>query len=138
MDRREFLSRAGVGAVAAVCVSCLQGCSSQSDPISPPTNVDFTLDLSAPANAALGSPGGYVYSNGVIVARASGGGYIAVSQQCTHQGTTIVYRLSSNDFYCNAHGSSFSATGAVTHGPAGSPLGSYKTTLDGTMLRVQS
>jgi cytochrome b6-f complex iron-sulfur subunit len=138
MDRREFLSAAGIGAVATVCVSCLSGCSQQSNPISPPTNVDFTLDLTSAANAALANDGGYVYSNGVIVARTSGGGYIAVSQQCTHQGANVVYRLPSNDFYCGAHGSKFSATGAVTQGPAGSPLGSYKTTLSGTSLRVQS
>jgi cytochrome b6-f complex iron-sulfur subunit len=137
MDRRAFLTVAGVGAVTAACVSCLNGCS-QSNPISPPTNVDFTLDLTSPANAALAAEGGYVYSNGVIVARASGGGYIAVSQQCTHQGANVVYRLSTNDFYCGAHGSKFSATGAVTQGPAGSPLGSYKTALNGTTLRVYS
>jgi cytochrome b6-f complex iron-sulfur subunit len=137
MDRRTFLSVAGAGAVTAVCVSCLNGCSSQ-NPVSPPTNVDFTLDLTSPANAALNHDGGYLYSSGVIVARTSGGGYIAVSQQCTHQGANLAYRLASNDFYCGAHGSTFSATGAVTKGPAGSSLGSYKTTLDGTTLHVQS
>jgi cytochrome b6-f complex iron-sulfur subunit len=137
MDRRGFLTVAGVGTVAAVCVSCLSGCA-QSNPVSPPTGVDFTLDLSAPANAALATEGGYVYSNGVIIAKITGGSFVALSQACTHQGNTVVYRLGSNDFYCGAHGSIYSTSGAVTRGPAPNPLRAYACTLSGTSLRVQS
>lgn len=138
MDRKEFLSVFGMGAVAAVCTYCLGGCKQQDNPIIAPTNVDFTLDLTNPAYAALRSSGGYLYNGGVIVAHTAAGTYVAVSQACTHQGTTVVYDPTGNQFYCQAHGSTFATSGAVTRGPAGSPLVAYKTTLTGNSLRVFS
>ena len=105
--------------------------------ITAPTNVDFTLDLTNPAWTGLAAAGGYVYNGGVIVAHASSG-YVAVSQACTHQGSTILFDSSNNTFFCPAHGSRFSLTGGVLNGPAGSPLGTYKTSLTGNSLRVYS
>jgi cytochrome b6-f complex iron-sulfur subunit len=99
-------------------------------------SVDFTLNLNDAANAALKNNGGYIYSQGVIIARTLAGAYIAVSQYCTHQGVTVVYQGSGNDFFCNAHGSSFSTAGAVTGGPASGNLKSYSTSLSGTNLRI--
>ena len=78
-----------------------------------------------------------IYNAGVIVAPAQTG-YVAVSSACTHQGSTVVFDSSANSFFCPAHGSRFSLTGGVINGPAASPLGSYKTTLTGTSLRVYS
>jgi len=129
MDRKEFLSALGMGTMAAVCAYCLDGCKQPDNPVSAPTNVDFTLD---PANPA------YVYNGGVIVARTVAGICVAVSQACTHQGTTVVCDASGNQFYCPSHGSTFATTGAVTRGPAGSPLVAYKTTLTGNSHRVSS
>jgi cytochrome b6-f complex iron-sulfur subunit len=138
MDRREFLSVLGMGTAAVACSYCLGGCKTEDAIVNAPTNVDFTLDLTNPAYAALKNNGGYIYNGGVIVARIADGSYVAVSQACTHQGTTVVYDLGSNQFYCQSHGSMFSTTGAVTRGPAGSPLMAYKTTLTGNSLRVFS
>jgi cytochrome b6-f complex iron-sulfur subunit len=137
MERREFLSTLGLGAVTAVCVQCLDGCK-QEDPISAPTNVDFTLDLTNPAYASLKTSGGYVYNGGVVVAYTANGTYVAVSQACTHAGANVTYDLNANAFYCPAHGSMFALNGTVSRGPAGSPLGTYKTTLTGNSLRVYS
>ena len=137
MDRKEFLSVFGLGAAAVACSYCLGGCKSP-DPISAPTNVDFTLDLTNPTYAALRSVGGYVYNGGVIVARVSNGSYVALSQACTHAGTTVQYVASTNQFYCPSHGSNFGTDGAVINGPAGSPLARYNTTLTGNQLRVFS
>jgi cytochrome b6-f complex iron-sulfur subunit len=139
MERKEFLSILGLGAAAAACSYCFAGCSSSSggSNILAPANVDFTLDLTNPAYAGLKSVGGYAYNQGVIVAHASSG-YVAVSQACTHQGTTILFDPASNSFFCPAHGSRFSLTGSVINGPAADPLGSYKTSLTGNSLRVYS
>ena len=87
--------------------------------------------------SSLATVGGYVYNGGVIVAHASSG-YVAVSQACTHQGATIIFDSSTSSFFCPAHGSRFSLTGAVLNGPAGTPLGAYKTSLSGNSLRVYS
>jgi len=139
MERREFLSTFGLGAAAVACSYCLGGCTNPNagSNITAPTNVDFTLDLTNPAYSGLKNIGGYVYNAGVIVAHAPSG-YVAVSQSCTHQGTTVIFDAPSGQFFCPAHGSRFSLSGAVVNGPAGSPLGSYNTTLTGNSLRVFS
>lgn len=137
MERREFLSMVGIGAAAVACSYCLAGCKVNDPGIVAPSNVDFTLDLSNPAYSGLKTVGGYVYNAGVIVAHAAAG-YIAVSSACTHQGNTIIFDAANNNFYCPAHGSRFSTTGAVVNGPAASPVGRYNTTLTGNSLRVYS
>lgn len=138
MERKEFLSLMGFTGASLLATICLGACSKQSANSDVPTavNADFTLDLSLPANAALTTAGGYLYSNGVIVAHTVGGSYIAVSQACTHQGVTVNYQSSSHQFYCPSHGAAFSETGAVMVGPATNALKQYQTTLTGNMLRV--
>ncbi len=135
MERREFLSFVALGATAAACSYCLSGCTVPDNGITGPSNVDFTLDLSNAANNSLLAVGGYTYNSGVIVAHTPGG-YVAVSQACTHQGTTINYDVSSNSFICPAHGSRFGTDGSVLNGPASSKLSTYNTKLTGTSLRV--
>jgi len=125
----------GIGAAAFAVVNCLEGCSKQNSNTTAPS-VNFTLNLLDPANSALNKNGGFIYSNGVIVAKTMTGAYIAVSQSCTHAGVTVQYESAQNDFYCPAHGSSFSSNGAVTGGPAPSALKSYSTALSGTSLHV--
>jgi len=135
MDRKEFLALVGTSIGAITIAGCLQSCNKQNNTPSAPT-VDFTLDLTAPANIALTHNGGYLYSNNVIIAKTMAGEYIAVSQTCTHQGSTVIYQPSGNSFHCNSHGASFSSTGSVTNGPAGTPLKQYACTLTGTSLRI--
>lgn len=140
MDRKEFLSLLGISAAALTC-GYFFGCSQQSNnfSVNPPTNVDFTLDLTDPANAALNNNGGYLYKSGVIVARTINGDYVAVSQTCTHQGGTVYYDKTGNEFHCPNHGSNFATNGSVINGPAPSPLMKYNTSLvSNTSLRVYS
>jgi cytochrome b6-f complex iron-sulfur subunit len=61
--------------------------------------------------------------SGVVVGRDAGGLY-AMSSVCTHQGCgmNIVGAAPRASLHCPCHGSSFSATGAVTNGPARAPL----------------
>lgn len=142
MDRKEFLASIGLGAASFALVNCL-GCSKSSDASSSggttgPTGVNFTLDLSSSANAALLNNGGYLVSNGVIVARTTAGAYIAVQQSCTHESYGLVYQGANSRFYCANHGATFSNSGAVTGGPAPRALTVYNTALTGTSLRVYS
>ena len=141
MDRKEFLATLGIGAAALACAQCFAGCQSiNGAPGVPaaPTNVNFTLDLTDPANSVLTTTGGYLYKDGVIVAHLASGSYVALSQVCTHQGGTVQYIASVNLFHCPVHGSNFSTNGSVLNGPAGSPLVMYHTSLTGTSLRVYS
>jgi cytochrome b6-f complex iron-sulfur subunit len=141
MDRKEFFSAIGVSAAAFTVMSCL-GCAKNSSSANPstsgPTGIDFTLELSAPANAALTTNGGYLISHSVLVARTTTGAYIAVQESCTHESYPLTYQAGSNRFYCNNHGATFTENGTVTGGPTSRSLTVYKTSLSGTSLRIYS
>ena len=145
MERKEFLSLIGLGSASALAAVCMGSCSKSTEstttPGQPPTptNVNITLDLTLPANAALANPGGYIYTGGIIVAKTTTGSFIAVSQACTHQGTTIQYEGTNKRFYCPNHGATFSDTGAFIAGPDSlAGLKQYKTTLSGNTLTITS
>lgn len=137
MNRNEFLAQVGTGAamlLVPACLSALSGCSDNGS-VPAVTHVDFTTDISS---GALSSSGGYLVKDGVIVARTTSGGFLAVSAACTHQGTTIQYIGSSNSFLCPNHGATYNAAGQVTSGPAPRSLTQYNTALTGSLLRVFS
>lgn len=123
----------GFGAAGLFVMSCLGSCTKSSGT---PASSDFTVDLNAASSAALGSPGGFIYSNGVIVAQTLAGKYIAVAQSCTHEGVTVTFDSSADHFYCSAHGSVFSDSGAVITGPANSPLREYTVDVTGSSLHI--
>ena len=140
MDRKDFLTAIGMGAASVAvfnCIGCSKG-STGSPSTAAPTNVDFTLDLSASTNAALKTNGGYIYSNGIIIAKTTSGTYIAVSQTCTHQTYNVIYRASNKQFYCPNHGAIFSETGVSSGIETSKALAQYKTQLTGNNLRIYS
>ncbi|HLK97563.1 MAG TPA: Rieske (2Fe-2S) protein [Hymenobacter sp.] len=142
MKRNEFIQLFGLGAVSVLAGGCLGGCSKDDNDGSTPTptsSVDFTLDLTAAANAPLNDPAvGYVYgANGqVIVAKTTAGGFIAVAAPCTHQGTRVVFQAANTLFFCPTHSSRFNPDGTVVNGPAGAALKRYTVTQTGNSLRV--
>ncbi|MCR5887641.1 Rieske (2Fe-2S) protein [Hymenobacter sp. J193] len=144
MERKEFIQLFGLGAVALLSGGCLGGCSSDKEDVKPtptptPGKTDFTLDLTAAANAPLQDPAvGYVYSadGQVIVARTTAGAYVAVQAPCTHQGATIAFFPAQNMFVCPSHGSTFQSDGTVSNGPAARALAKYTVTQTGNSLRI--
>ncbi|WP_035563068.1 ubiquinol-cytochrome c reductase iron-sulfur subunit [Hymenobacter sp. IS2118] len=145
MKRNEFLQLFGFGATLLVS-GCLGSCGSKTDnpqpgpgPTPTPGTVDFTIDVTAPANARLNDPAfGYVYGadNGVIVAKTATGSYVALAAACTHQGTTVSFQPAVNNFFCPNHGSRFSTSGTALNGPASTPLKVYTLVQTGNMLRI--
>jgi cytochrome b6-f complex iron-sulfur subunit len=138
MERKDFLKQslalAGLGFIPTVLV---QSCSKQSN--SGPTNVDFTLDLTAADNAALNTVGGSRVVNGVIVIRTSTTGFDALSSACTHEGCTVGYSATAAAIVCPCHNGRFNAaTGAVISGPPPKALTKYTATLSGNILTVKS
>ncbi len=142
MDRNDFLTAIGLSAGSFAVLACA-GCSKKDDTtasgVSGPVNVDLTLDLNASANAALLTNGGFLITNGVIVARTTAAGaYIAVQRSCTHENYPLTYQANNRRFYCNNHGSYFNEAGVVQVSPATRSLTTYTTVLTGTSLRVHS
>jgi len=138
MERKEFLSLIGIGTASIVFSSCFEGCSPEDQVAAPPSNIDFTLDLTNSAYSSLNTDGGYIYKSGLIVARTLSGLYVAVSAACTHEGTNVKFEGSNNRFHCPTHNSNFSTSGTVLSGPANKSLKQYHTSLNGTSLRVYS
>jgi cytochrome b6-f complex iron-sulfur subunit len=163
MKRGEFLRSLGMSSAALMAFYCmgtgLTACSSKSDDPSPspgtPTTsagltgnaetakgaINFTVDLTNSDFAKLKTVGEFVKVGNVLIANTKGGKYVTIQRDCTHEHQDLVaYQLASDNFYCNAHGSTYATDGSVTvaiiSGQAAMKL--YKTTLsaDGNKLTV--
>jgi cytochrome b6-f complex iron-sulfur subunit len=138
MDRKQFLKTScalyalGIAGTAAFIESCKKSNTSTS-PQGP--SVNFTLDLTQSENSSLNTVGGSVASNGVVIAN-SGGTYVAVAQSCTHNGCSVGYNNSHNDFECPCHGGTFDINGNVTGGPPSAPLKKYSVSKNSNILTI--
>lgn len=138
MTRKDFFAKVGFGAAVVLVPSCIAGLASscsKDSPAATPTNFDFNIDTTT---GSLSKDGGFLVSNGIVIARTSSGTFIAVSASCTHQGTNVEYVSGSNNFKCPNHGAEFSNTGGKISGPGSGDLKQYQTALTGTNLRVFS
>jgi nitrite reductase/ring-hydroxylating ferredoxin subunit len=136
MERRDFLEKLGIGAAFVLTTACLGSC--KQDSVTP-SNADFVLDLNAAENAALKTNGGYVVSNGIVVARTTTGGYAAATVTCSHeQKKQVTYNKSTNEWLCTAHQARFDMAGKGLNNEGNAGLAIYKTSLTGTSLRVYS
>jgi nitrite reductase/ring-hydroxylating ferredoxin subunit len=122
LNRRRFLSVTGASAGLMVVASAIPACGNQS--ISPPGGPV------AAGNVSALSVGSLMMLSNVVVARDANGVY-AMSRACTHQGCPVDDTSSgvAGGLHCPCHGSAFDGNGAVTHGPAGSPLQHYAVTI---------
>lgn len=141
MTRKEFFSKAGFGAAIVLAPACLVGLttSCSKDDINAsnqaPSNVDFTVDVSS---GSLASNGGFMISQGIVIARTNTGSFLAVSAACSHEGTFVNYVANSNSFHCPDHGANFSTSGQHLNGPGSGNLTQYNTSLTGSTLRIYS
>jgi nitrite reductase/ring-hydroxylating ferredoxin subunit len=68
----------------------------------------------------------------IVVTRLANNEFAAVTSKCTHMGCTVQpFNPVAGYIACNCHGSRFTATGAVTRGPALQALTQYGATFDG-------
>ena len=130
IKRNEFLKSLGLKGAALLAVYCGASACQADEGVTPASNVDFTLDVTALA------VGKYVINSKVVVARVSSSSYVAVSQVCPHE-DLLALTLNGTNFYCGQHGASFSTSGTALSVTSRS-LTVYKTALTGTSLRVYS
>jgi len=143
MNRRDSLQKLVLGGtVLFLSPAILQSCSKDDEPTPDtggpgpqPGQKNITLDLTLPENASLNNAGGSKIVQSILVAN-TGGGYIALSSVCTHEGCTVGYNGTANKIQCPCHGSEYSTSGSVLMGPAPAPLQSYPVTKTGNVLTI--
>lgn len=101
------------------------------------TNRLLTIDLTATANAALKTVGGYLVKSGIVVAQSSAGVYVAATQTCTHEPKKKII-FNKTEYYCTDHGARFDLKGKGLNSFGSKGLTVYKTATDGTTLVVYS
>ena len=138
MNRKLFFKTTAV-AIAGIAVggSFVESCKKSSNGPQGPT-VNFTIDLNSSTYSPLSVTGGYVYVQGVIIARISSllDGFIAVAQTCTHNGCTVTFAAGSQSFVCPCHGGTYDLNGNVIAGPPPYPIKRYTVTRNGNILTV--
>lgn len=141
MERRDFLSKVMVGgSILFATPMYLSSCSKSSDSgftTTPTGSGNVTIDLTKSQFSNLGSVGGYVYYQNMIIVRTGDTQYVALSKICTHQGCTVGYDASHNQIACPCHGARYSLTGAVLKGPAVLALTKYDVTLNNNTLEIK-
>lgn len=142
MERRDFISKLGVGAAVALTFGCLHGYSMESNTEENTSfngkSVDFSLDLSDASNASLRSNGGFVIINDIVVAKTKGGDFVAATVICSHKSNKkIRYIAKENEWQCSVHGARFDLDGQGLNKKASRGLQIYNTELiDENTLRV--
>jgi Rieske Fe-S protein len=111
---RRVIIRGGVA--GTVALTTFPACGGDGTVVEPPDGPIQAGNVSAVAVGSLRRV------SSVILGRDAGGLY-AMSAACTHMGCAVT--VSGTALSCPCHGSAFDANGAVTRGPAGSPLRHY-------------
>lgn len=150
MERKEFLNKIS-GGLAFTCVACMMAACSKDDSTGSGNNTGgsgntggggtgstlLTINLATQLLAV----DDFISDKGIIVVRKAAGNavssFVAFVNACPHQGVAVTFRKGSNDFYCSAHGSTFSIAGAVTVSPATSGLSARTVEISGTTLTVK-
>jgi cytochrome b6-f complex iron-sulfur subunit len=138
IDRHDFLKSLGLRGAALLAVYCagqsLTACSSKATDPTPLPSGGVTVDLTAPANAALLNVGSYIVTNDVVVANTSKG-YVAVTVVCTHDSFKKV-QLRNDQFYCTQHGALYDLTGKGLNALGSGGLKAYTVTKSGNVLTI--
>jgi len=134
MERKDFFKFLVGGVATGSILVYLESCKKNDSSINAPT-VDFTLDLTSSANAALLSSGGSLVSNQVLIIN-NGGNYVAFSDICTHAGCAVGYNSSTNQIKCPCHGAVYKMDGTVASGPAPSSLKQYTVEKNVNILHI--
>jgi cytochrome b6-f complex iron-sulfur subunit len=70
------------------------------------------------------------------LARLAGGGFLAMSRECTHLGCTVPWIASEGRFVCPCHASAYDINGDVVSPPAPRPLDLYEVRIENGIVKV--
>ena len=139
MNRRDLIRNIAAGTVTLFVVptaftSCEKEEPDPNDNNPPGSNV-LTIDLTLAKYSNLGSEGGNMVVEGIIIIN-TGDAFIALSSVCTHQSCQVGYNHGNGNLPCPCHGSVFSTSGSVLEGPASTPLKKYEVAQEGDILTI--
>ena len=140
-SRRAVLQGlAALGASALVLDACTNSGSSLSTAATSMCGPNMCLDLTAGANAPLGSVGGALLvdtaRDTIMVIRTGDTTVVALSAICTHAGCSMDYDGGGHRLTCPCHGSTFGEDGHVISGPARRALTVYQTNLANNVVTI--
>lgn len=137
MNRKEFISKLGVGAAFVLTTPCIIGCTKDNPGEPDVLDVDFMVDLNE--FDSLRSPGSFIITNNIVVANNIDGQYIAATIKCSHEGLNqIKYDKFADNWECTAHGARYAQDGEGLNANGAGGLTTYNVTQDGDMLRIFS
>lgn len=149
MERRAFLLRVGVGALASSLPMAIAACTPDQTTSTAPQPVE-------PKPSAVGGfttvgtvqdldKNGFIedkkFAAGtVIVVRdpSSTAKLIAVNAVCTHKGCVVGWNAQDKVFLCPCHAAKFKPDGSVANGPADKPLATFTVKTEGNSILVSS
>lgn len=150
MKRRDFINWVGLGILAGSLPVAIAACQSEDTASTPATDDSATPEVdSTPREdgfAAIGTVAeldsqGFLANKTfqgqqVIVVRGASD-VVALNSLCTHQGCSVDWDGDAEAFACPCHGSQFSPDGAVTEGPATSPLAVFEAKIEEDLVLVK-
>ena len=140
LSRRQFCAGACQAASCATLATIFSGCGGS--PTSPDGGGNVStlgtvagrfstgrVDVTV-AGSALANEGGAAVIESVagvfLLARTSGTSFTAIDATCTHEGCTVT-NTDGDVYVCPCHGSRYTRSGQVVHGPAMASLRRYTT-----------
>jgi Rieske Fe-S protein len=141
MNRKEFLHTCTLHCVGLAGLPfLLQGCGGTKYLTSPIVGSDLVVPASAFKVEGSENLRRYIVVQNdkleypICVYRTSAERYEALYMRCTHQGTEL--QVFGERLQCPAHGSEFTASGAVHNGPADQPLRKFPVLTDGDSIKI--
>ncbi|HEY9887442.1 MAG TPA: Rieske (2Fe-2S) protein [Candidatus Obscuribacterales bacterium] len=133
MNRRDFMSWIGAGALASSLPVAIAACQSDPGAAGEFTDVAPVADLDgAGFVAAQGGPGQEIL---VVRNPADATALIAVNATCPHAGCSVAWEGAM--FACPCHDSRFNPDGTVAGGPATAALTTYEAKVEGDRVLVK-
>ncbi len=153
MNRREFLTWVGAGALATSLPVAIAACSPDATkPSLPPANNSTTTPQSTAGSEGFQSVGsvaeldkaGQILNKQlpvgpVLVIRnpADASSLLAVNATCSHKSCSLVWQAGEKVLECPCHDSDFAPDGKVLKGPAKQPLKTYEAKIEGDSVLVK-